>query len=106
MTNIKPGQRLRCVNGTCTRSLRVGETYTFHHGSNGLVVLVELPDREFSAERFKPVVRVPARCVPSLNVLVRRANAAHDLLTPAQQAEHWNAQRESWVRSCTGAGAD
>jgi len=48
--------------------------------------------------RVKPHVRVKAPCVPSLDLLIKRAVAAFDAMTPEQKDAHVKAQRASWVR--------
>lgn len=46
----------------------------------------------------RPVVRVKAPCIPSLDVMIKRASAWFNSLTPAEQEAHRKAQRESYVR--------
>lgn len=54
----------------------------------------------------RPVVRVKAKCVPSLSVLIKRAVAAVERMTPAERAAMDKAQRESWARGEAGLGLD
>jgi hypothetical protein len=62
----------------------------------------EFPTSYFCSRRFKPVVRVKAKCVPSLDLLLKRSAAAVRAMTPDQREEMWRKQRESWVRGNTG----
>jgi hypothetical protein len=55
-----------------------------------------------TATESKPRVRVKARCIVSFDLLVKRAKAKLDRMTPEEQALHWQAQRESWVRGQVG----
>jgi hypothetical protein len=103
----QPGQRLRCVDGFRSQGRLVeGHTYTFRRRIGGMIEIEEFLEKEFFADRFKPVVRVKAVCVPSLGLMVRRANVAFANLSPEQQTVHWEMQRRSWVRGEMALGAD
>lgn len=95
--------RVRCVNDTgvvhkhprLTRGKEYDATEPFSTVGNSFVKIVDDAGIKSAwlVDRFKPVVRVKATCVPSLSVLVMRAR-----MTPEQQQAMQVAQRESWVR--------
>lgn len=96
---------MRCVRGGF--QLYAGTDYTIDEvWCHGEWVKLRETDGGWLADRFKPVVRVKAVCVPSLDLMVRRANAAFAKLSPEQQTVHWEMQRRSWVRGEMALGAD
>jgi hypothetical protein len=61
--------------------------------------MVEIaPNYITKARRFKPVVRVQATCVHSLDLLLKRSAAAVAAMSPAEREEMARKQRLSWVR--------
>jgi hypothetical protein len=106
---LKPGMRVRCVNagGVIGRKIRVGEEYVTRVADcwkpEQRIALVGVVG-VFYPHRFKPIVRVKAPYIPSLDLMIRRAVAAVEAMTPAQRAEMHQAQRESWVRGEMGMG--
>lgn len=95
------------------KGMRVRAAGGFDHGlikgNEYLVVFVDpiIPictiagsPRWYGVDCFKPLIRVKAPCVPSLDLHVKRATAAFHELSPEEQVAHWQAQRESWARSC------
>jgi hypothetical protein len=44
------------------------------------------------------MIAAPAPARPDLTALIKQATEAFDKLTPAEQAAHRAAQRDSWVR--------
>jgi hypothetical protein len=110
--NLEQGMRVRCVNndGVSLR-LKLSSEYEVdclrRNSFGDFVVMVGVPGH-WKAGRFKPVVRVKApsihtgRAAVSFEQMVARACKWFDNLTPEQQAEHREAQRQSWARGEAG----
>jgi hypothetical protein len=82
-----------CLEGSPTVDLETGEP----------------SDGPMDIYRYSEVASSPAvaeEAEPSIEELVKRANERFAALTPEQQARHWQAQRESWVRGQVGMGGD
>lgn len=94
------GMRLRCVDNRGVEwALNKGQTCNVVSCTPGFVWVDESPCVfGFAQSRFKPIVRVKAPCIPSLDLLLRRAVAAAAGMTPEQREEMYRKQRESWVR--------
>jgi hypothetical protein len=106
---LEPGMRVRCVRADhYAKVLREGKEYTVSRVDEGgnWVWVDGLMGYHLDLKRFKPIVRVKAKCVPSLSVLIKRAVAAVERMTPAERAAMDKAQRESWARGEAGMGID
>lgn len=106
---LEPGMRVRCVDnkGGFGDALEVGSEYqVVLQDKLGMVKLDGFAAFSFVPHRFKPIVRVKAPCVPSLDLMLRRAVAAVEAMTPAERAEMQRKQAESWVRSCIQDAGD
>lgn len=93
--------RVRCINDTYFKYLlKAGREYVAY-AHNGDWISIGEPgknQRDFLAKRFKPVVRVKAKCVASLDLLLKRSAAAVRAMTPEARETMMQAQRQSWVR--------
>lgn len=98
---LQPGMRVRYVGAKAGGFLQRGPDYTVQY-SDGDFVALRGCQYAVSTNDLKPVVRVKAPCVPLLEVLTARAIAAVAAMSPHQQAAHWAAQRDSWVRGNAG----
>lgn len=95
---LEPGMRVRCVDAIGSSILEHGAEYVVE-GKTKLGGTKLLGFRGgWYAERFKPIIRVKAPCIPSIDVMIKRAKAWFDALTPAEQKAHMTAQRDSYVR--------
>jgi hypothetical protein len=96
---LEPGMRVRCVLGAST-FLTIGKEYLIEKVSLRYAWVVDDSGKRgnWLVYRFKPVVRVKAKCVPSLDLILKRSAVAFKPMTPEQQQAMQNAQRESWVR--------
>ena len=77
---LEPGMRVRCVEqgGFLGLSIRKGRNYTVSSVDRGWVSVSEFPNYNFNPSRFKPVVRVKAKCVSSLSVVIARTVEAYE----------------------------
>lgn len=103
---LEPGDRVRCVDnaGGYGEVLTHGAEYEIAgvQSDSGLIQLRGVHSYGFKARRFKPVIRVKAKCVPTLDLLLKRSNVAWRAMSPAGQEAMLQAQRASWVRGNTG----
>lgn len=102
MNVLDPGMRVRCVEGSGVSGypgrVLTGTEYIVERHQDGMIWV---NGNQWYEWRFKPVVRVKAPCIrtgQAFDLLVQRAVAAFEAMTPEQQVAHWGAQRESWVR--------
>jgi hypothetical protein len=95
---LEPGMRVRCVRADhYANKLVDGGTYRIERSggflSVGMVNLVGMPGYHFTASRFKPIIRVKMRAMPSLDILLARALRTFDKMSPAEKDAHIRAQR-------------
>lgn len=136
MIPLEPGMRVRCVDASGALFLDVGRTYNvlWDTGDNIFVLGGRTSGGmgRYAKRRFKPIVRVKARCVRTMSItisggaspldvtgyrrflpvrqsqidgldaLIKQAVAAFDRLSPDEKAAAYKAQAESWARSCVG----
>lgn len=94
---LEPGMRVRCVDAGSNCLIVTGRDYVVAARQNDMV-RVNQWGVWYPIERFKPIVRVKAQCVPTLDLLMKRAVTAFNAMTPEQQETHRQEQRLSWVR--------
>lgn len=111
--NLEPGMRVRCVDAGSCGGLTNGTEYRVleprRDAPSALVRVTggTLPatGATYYTNRFKPIVRVKAKCVRSIDLKIKAAVAWFAALSPDQQAAHVEVQRQSWVRGEMGLSA-
>lgn len=103
---LEPGMRIRVVDVGPNKRLMLGAEHVVaaYDPDNipfpSVTLVADTGDRKRSyfSHRFKPVIRVKAKCVPSLSVLLSRAEKAVLAFTPAEREAMHQMQRALWAR--------
>jgi hypothetical protein len=90
---LETGMRVRCIDASSHTAIVEGETYVVRRAATHARVYIEGFTGGFYPYRFKPIIRVKMRAMPSLDILLARALRTFDKMSPAEKDAHIRAQR-------------